>query len=265
MPRRPRIDLAGYHHIINRGVNHANIYRDDADYEMFLKIACKACRAYRVVLHNYCLMTNHFHLLVETELENLSLFMKHINSNYAIYFNKKTKRSGHLWQGRFYSRYISSDAYYYTLIQYIEQNPIEAGVVTEVGEYPYTLGSVIMNRNKPVACANKSKLIEELSYENVQEMIGVSLDDEALKILKDIEMQKVLIVDDTKRITKSEKLSEHFKDIDDKIKRNSAIIHAIEDGYTQAEVAKYISLSRSALSKIVKSAYSTPDPKGSGC
>jgi len=137
--------------------------------------------------------------------------------------------------------------------------------VTEVGEYPYTLGSVIVNRNKSVVCANKSKLIEELSYENVQEMIGVSLDDEALKILKKIEMQKVKHVDNEKRIAKGKELSLHFKGIGDKIKRNSAIIHAIEDGYTQAEVAKYIGLSRSALSKIVKSAYSTPDPKGNEC
>ena len=163
MPRRPRIDLAGYHHIINRGVNRSDIFKSDEDYEMFLKIVCKACRAYRVILHDYCLMRNHFHLLIETELENLSLFMKHINSNYAIYFNKKTKRSGHLWQGRFYSRYITGDDYYYTLVRYIEQNPIDAGIVEQTGEYPYTLGSVIANNNTPAPCALKSKLIEELN------------------------------------------------------------------------------------------------------
>ena len=84
MPRRPRIDLAGYHHIINRGVNRSDIFEDSKDYEMFLKIVCKACNAYRAIVHDYCLMSNHFHLLIETELDNLSLFMKHVNSNYAI-------------------------------------------------------------------------------------------------------------------------------------------------------------------------------------
>ncbi len=261
MSRKPRIDLAGYHHVVNRGVNRADIFKTDADYEMFLKIVCKACKSYRVILHDYCLMTNHFHLLVETELENLSLFMKHINSNYAIYFNKKTKRSGHFWQGRFYSRYIYNETYYYTLMQYIEQNPVEAGIVNEVGEYPYTLGSVIMNKNKPVACANKSKLVEELSYENVQEIIGVTLDDDALKILDEIKMQKVIVSNDTKSVARTKALESYFPKAKDKIKRNSAIIKAIEDGYTQAEVAKYLGLSRSAVSKIVKSAYSTPDPK----
>ncbi len=81
MPRRPRIDLAGYHHIINRGVNRSDIFKSDEDYEMFLKIVCKACRAYRVILHDYCLMSNHFHLLIETELENLSLFIKGTSNN----------------------------------------------------------------------------------------------------------------------------------------------------------------------------------------
>ena len=130
MPRKPRIDLAGYHHVINRGVNKSEVFVDSNDYETFLKIVCKACRVYSVVLHDYCLMSNHFHLLVETQRENLSSFMKQINGNYAIYANKKQKRSGHFWQGRYYSRYINSDEYYYTLIRYIEQNPIEAGAVS---------------------------------------------------------------------------------------------------------------------------------------
>jgi len=180
---------------------------------------------------------------------------------FAIYFNKKTKRTGHFWQGRFYSRYIYNEAYYYTLIQYIEQNPVEAGIVNEVGEYPYTLGSVIMNKNKPVACTNKSKLVEELTYENMQEMIGVTLDDEALKVLDEIKMQKVVVTDDIKRVARTKELDSYFSEEKDKIKRNTAIIQAIEDGYTQAEVGKYLGLSRSAVSKIVKSVYSTPDPK----
>lgn len=139
MARRPRIDLAGFHHVINRGVNRSNIFTKDEDYEVFLRIVDKACFEHKVILHNYCLMTNHFHLMIEIALDNLSVFMKQVNANYAIYFNKASKRSGHLWQGRFYSRYITSDSYFYTLVRCIEQNPIEAGMVDTVGAYPYTL------------------------------------------------------------------------------------------------------------------------------
>ena len=260
MPRRPRIDLAGYHHIINRGVNRADIFKSDDDYEMFLKILCKACRAYRVVVHDYCLMSNHFHLLVETELNNLSLFMKHINSNYAIYANKQQKRSGHFWQGRFYSRYISSEEYYYTLIRYIEQNPIDAKLVNKVGEYPYTLGAVIANKQTPIPCTYKSKLLAELDYENIQDIIGVKLDDEELKVLEEIQKQKVITQDNVHMQACSQTLEEHFKDFKTKSERNAVIIDAINDGYTQAEIAKYLNVSRSMISKVVKSAYSTPEP-----
>lgn len=258
MPRRPRIDLAGYHHVINRGVNRSEVFVDDGDYEVFLGIVCKACRAYGVVLHDYCLMSNHFHILVETTRENLSLFMKHINSNYAIYANKKQKRSGHFWQGRFYSRYINSEAYYYTLIRYIEQNPMEAGLATRVGEYPYTLVALIANGKAPPPCALHSKLLEELDDENIQEMIGMELKNEELEILSEIQKQKVLTHDDSKSIAFSKTLGQHFR----KQERNSAIILALKDGYTQANIAKHLGVSRSLISKIVKknSVFSTPDP-----
>ena len=159
MPRRPRVDIAGFHHVINRGSNQANIFKEESDYKTFLKILCKAAKAYRVIVHDYCLMSNHYHLLIETSSSNLSLFMKQINSNYAIYANKKYNRSGHFWQGRFYSRYITSEEYFYTLIRYIEQNPIEAKIVSNIKDYPYTLGSVIANKNVPIPCALESKLL----------------------------------------------------------------------------------------------------------
>ena len=256
MSRKPRIDIAGYHHVMNRGVNRSDIFIEDDDYNVFLKIVCKACRNYQVVLHDYCLMSNHFHLLVETKMENLSLFMKHINSNYAIYANKKQKRSGHFWQGRFYSRYVANEYYYYTLIRYIEQNPVEAGMADRVSVYPYTLGAVIANRQTPVPCTHDSKLLAELNYDNIQEMIGAILDEEATRQLAEIQKQKSVVVNGKTKTAYSKTLEEHFKGR----VRNDAIADAFDDGYTQAKIAKYLNLSRSLISKILKSRDSTPDP-----
>lgn len=260
MPRRPRIDLAGFHHTINRGVNSSDIFLQDEDYDVFLHIVCKACRSYRVILHDYCLMTNHFHLLVETELENLSLFMKHINSNYAIYFNKKYKRSGHLWQGRFYSRYITSEGYFYTIIRYIEQNPIEAGIVNHIQEYPFTLASSLINKQEIVECAKNSKLIKELNYENIQDIIGVKLSEDDLKILGKIEHQKSIKKEDKNSYAYSKNLKKHFHDAKTKSLRNIAIVDALDDGYTQSQIGNHLGLSKSLISKVVKSGNSTPDP-----
>ena len=87
MARKPRVNLAGFHHIVNRGVARDNVYKCD-DKEIYLDILCKVSKIYKVIVHDYCLMDNHYHLLIETTSENLSLVMRQINSNYAIYFNR---------------------------------------------------------------------------------------------------------------------------------------------------------------------------------
>ena len=252
MPRKPRIDLAGYHHVVNRGVNRSNVFIEDEDYERFLKIVCKACRIHRVILHDYCLMTNHFHLLIETQSENLSTFMKHINANYAIYANKKQKRSGHFWQGRYYSRYINSDEYYYTLIRYIEQNPVEAGLVENIKDYPYTLGSVIANKLVSVACTRHSKLLAELDYENIQDMIGIKLSDEELETLEKIKNQKIVKKDNVTQLANEQTLEEHFKKYKTLKDRNAIMITALDDGYSQIAIANHLNVSRSLVSKVIR-------------
>ncbi len=83
-------------------------------------------------------MSNHYHLLIETTQENLSKYMKHLNASYAIWFNRKYSRSGHLRQGRFKSWYVTDESYLYTLIGYIENNPVKAGMVKKPGEYLYS-------------------------------------------------------------------------------------------------------------------------------
>ena len=170
MARKPRVNLAGFHHIVNRSVARNNVYKCDDDKEKYLDILCKASKIYKVIVHDYCLMDNHYHLLIETTSENLSLFMRQINSNYAIYFNKKYKRTGHLWQGRYKSWYIINEQYLYDLFRYIEHNPIEAKITQKVGEYPFTLLATILNDNQDIIpCALHSKLKKEIEYEGIQE------------------------------------------------------------------------------------------------
>ena len=138
MPRKPRIEIPGYYHIVNRGVGQRVIFKEPDDYEQFEELMCIYAKSYRITIHNYCLMNNHYHLLIETTEENLSRFMRQLNMSYAIYFNKKNQRAGHLWQGRFKSWYVTDEAYLYTLMLYIEQNPLKAKIVKELEAYPYS-------------------------------------------------------------------------------------------------------------------------------
>jgi len=83
MPTRARIDIAGYHHIINRGVDQMNIFCHSEDKEMFLQIVNKTAMVHKVVVHDYCLMDNHYHLLIETQTDNLSRFMRFVSATYT--------------------------------------------------------------------------------------------------------------------------------------------------------------------------------------
>ena len=135
MPRKPRVEMAGCHHIVNRGVERRDIFLEPSDYEKFLEILCDVCKKHRLVLHSYCLMTNHYHLLIETERENLSKAMRDVNALYAGYFNRKYKRIGHLWQGRFKSWFVTDDAYHLTVSSVPAKTLSEEHLATLLAQY----------------------------------------------------------------------------------------------------------------------------------
>ena len=94
-----------------------------------------ATQRYNAVIHAYCLMNNHFHLILETPTGNLSQIMRHINGAYTTYFNVKRKRSGHLFQGRFKAILVEADEYAAELSRYIHLNPVRAGIATKPEDY----------------------------------------------------------------------------------------------------------------------------------
>jgi len=251
MARRPRLDMAGFHHIVNRGVERKNIFKCDDDKNKFLDILCKACKLHKVDIHTYCLMDNHYHLLIELSLENLSEFMRQVNSNYAIYFNKKYKRVGHLWQGRYKSWYILNDDYLYSLFKYIEHNPVDAKITNNIGEYPFTLLGTIINTNLTIiSCAANSKLKNEL--DDIKEYLSVQFSTKELETLQ-AEQKKIILNKNNKIIQeKSKTLQEHFTDTQDLAQRNKDIITAIEDGYRQSEIARYLKISPAMISKVFR-------------
>ena len=110
MARPLRISYPGaFYHITSRGNEQKDIFKSNRDREKFLDYLESATRRYDAVIHAYCLMDNHYHLLLETPSGNLSRIMAHINSAYTLYFNSKRKRSGHLFQGKYKAILIESD------------------------------------------------------------------------------------------------------------------------------------------------------------
>lgn len=253
MARRPRLDMAGYHHVINRGVARSNIFTSSSDKDKFLQILCKACKLYDVIVHDYCLMDNHYHLLLETKHENLSLMMRQVNSYYAIYFNKKENRIGHLWQGRFRSWYVLNEEYLYLLLRYIESNPIKANLTTKIGDYPYTLSSALFGNSEIISCAKGSILIHDFSPQTLIDFLETELSEEESDALNEEQKRKISIDNEEVKLARSKSLHEHFDDAISKQERNEAIIRAFRDGYTQSSIAKYLNLSAGMICGIIKS------------
>ena len=113
-----------YYHVTCRGNDRRSIYRDDSDRELFLEKLKTSLEIYGVALHAYVLMGNHFHLLVQTPKANLSEFMRHFNIAYTGAYNRRHKRVGHLYQGRYKAILVEGDIYLLELSRYLHLNPI---------------------------------------------------------------------------------------------------------------------------------------------
>lgn len=128
MARPLRIEYPGaYYHIMNRGNRRENIFFTDQDRTVFLNALADSCEIYSIKLITYVLMSNHFHLLVQTPQANLSEFMRHFLVTYTVRFNRRNGRVGHVFQGRFKSLLVDEDEYLLPLSRYIHLNPIRTG------------------------------------------------------------------------------------------------------------------------------------------
>ncbi len=139
MARPLRIEYPGeFYHVMHRGNRGSAIFKSKRDREKLFEYFDKAVERFHIKIHTYCLMTNHYHLLVETPQPNLSQAIKWINGSYAMYFNRKRKLSGHLFQGRFKAVLVDADEYLKHLSRYIHLNPVRAGIVESVKDYPWS-------------------------------------------------------------------------------------------------------------------------------
>ena len=140
MGRPVRIHLPDQiYHILNRGNNRQVIFATDEDYQHYLDVIKRYKEKYGFSVFAYCLMSNHVHLLIQTTTTgNISRIMQSITISHTRYYHYTYKSSGHVWQGRFKSPMVSSDEYLLTVIQYIEQNPVRAGIVDQPGKYKWS-------------------------------------------------------------------------------------------------------------------------------
>lgn len=135
----PRIFTPGVpYHVISRGSGQSVVFRDAVDYKMYLEALTEAKRRFQMRIYHYVLMPNHVHLLLCATQENGSAFMRFLNLKYAKYACARRKKIGHIWKNRFKNIPVESDAYLLACGNYIEMNPVRAGLAACAKDWPYS-------------------------------------------------------------------------------------------------------------------------------
>lgn len=277
MARPLRIEFPGaIYHVTSRGNAQAAIFVDDVDRRTFLSVLAVTLRRFNVFCHAYCLMTNHFHLLLETPDGNLSKAIRQLNSVYTQAFNRRHGRVGHVLQGRFKAILVDREAYLLELCRYVVLNPVRAGMVKDVGKYPWSSYRPTAGLDKVPEFLSVDWILEHFGLDRKSawkeyrlfikagveadspwdDLKGQCLlgDDAFLEKMFPMLREKAAFkeVPRIQRFADRPSLASLLEDRDGRQERDRAIGQACLDfGYTQAQVAAVTGLHYSTVSRIV--------------
>ncbi|WP_025321168.1 transposase [Deferrisoma camini] len=162
MPRTARLDVLGVlQHVMARGIDGYAIFQDERDRKAFLERLAGVVEWARADLLAWCLMSNHFHLLVRPREVLLAPMMRRLMTGYAVWHNRRHGRRGHVFQNRYKSIVVEEEPYFLELVRYIHLNPVRAGLVASMealDEYPYT-GHAVLLRSRELACQNVDEVL----------------------------------------------------------------------------------------------------------
>lgn len=164
MPRVRREKCSNsIYHVIVRGNNREDLFRDYMDREVYLKRVKHYKEKFQMEIYAYCMMTNHVHLVVYDNGQDISKFMQGLNLSYAIYFNKKYDRCGHVFQGRFTSVMVKSDDYFIHVSKYVHLNPVKAHIVADAAEYNWSSFKCYMENQDKRKIVNTERILKYFS------------------------------------------------------------------------------------------------------
>jgi putative transposase len=283
MARPLRIEFPGaIYHVTSRGDRREPIFEDDADRHTFLTVIAQATERFDAVILAYCLMDNHYHLVVHTRRGNLSRLMQQLNGVYTQTYNRRHNKVGHLFQGRFKGILVDENAYLLEVCRYVDLNPLRARMVRDPGKWPWssyrahtgqatspawldtpTVHGYLLGRDAVTAADRRRAGLRYAAL--VAAGKGVKLWDEALahQIFlggqKFVERMQALMEKDTSSAKDIPRLQRRAmpKPIEYYLKRNkdrdAAICEAITKGqHSMTDVGKALGLTVSRISRIVK-------------
>lgn len=166
MARPLRIEYPdAWYHVMNRGRRRENIFEDREDFEGFISLLQETSLLFDLRVSAYCLMSNHYHLLVQTPSGNLSRAMRHVNGVYTQRYNRRWNVDGQLFRGRYKSVLVEEDGHLLELLRYIHRNPIRANMCDAVGDYPWSSHQGYLSLAKKWDWLHKSILLRMLGQD----------------------------------------------------------------------------------------------------
>jgi len=167
MARPLRIEYEGaLYHVTSRGNHQSGIFEDDEDRHAFLKVLADVVSGMGWVCYGYCLMSNHYHLIIETPRANLCKGMRQLNGVYTQASNRRHRRVGHLFQGRYKAIIVDADAYLLELSRYVVLNPVRAGMVEDVSQWPWSSYGAMMGMDSIPGLLSVDALLGNFSEQN---------------------------------------------------------------------------------------------------
>lgn len=247
MPRQARNKSGiGIYHIMLRGVNQQQIFEEQEDCDKFLQVLrdCKAISEFK--LFAYCLMGNHIHILLQETKEPIELLMKRIATRFVYWYNIKYRRSGHLFQDRFKSEPIESETYFLTVLRYIHQNPIKAGICKTVEAYENSSYSEYFKNSDLIDSDFVFDIIskEDFASFNNEKVFDVCLDVEDKPKIKVTDEQAKKIIE---KISKCKNVAE-FQALDIKT-RDKCLKRLRESGLSIRQISRLTGVSFNIVRK----------------
>lgn len=235
---------SGVYHILFRGVNQQNIFEEKQDYIKLLETIENVKKDMHFELYAYCFMSNHAHLVIkEAKNKDISLIMKRILTKYARWYNIKYKRSGALIANRYKSVPVEVDEYFLHLIRYVHQNPLKAGIVENIKDYPYSSyneylsGCILTNTEFVLGMLNLPEFVE---FHSMMENMNFIVSDRKKKTDEAL----VFKINNTFNIQNPKDIAKL-----DKMKRNE-IIKVLKQEFPARQIQRITNVSRGVIAKL---------------
>jgi len=281
MSRPLRLQIqGGIYHVTARGNDRRRIFEDDDDCARFLIVLSSAVARYHVRCHAYCLMSNHYHLLLQTRETNLSVTMRHLNGVYTQRFNRRHERCGHVLQGRFAAQLVDGEGYLREVCRYIVLNPVRAGLVAHPGDWRWSsflatagetaapgflsvdwvrslggIGTRVEAARRYVAFVEAGIGVTETpgTRFSSKPVMGEGLSDRTGEPRR--EVRECTEFPRAQRFASRPSLAQIFAGTASKADRNGRVVLAVRDhGYTMREVARFLGRHYATISRVLERA-----------